>query len=229
MVTRSIRSPVLLAATLALTACAGRPEKPEEAILRARNPDLEITWATPDTRVPPFEKVMLAPVELDFRPVPPVAGPPGTAGSTRTDYPVTERDRERIAETVGRIFREELAESTAFELTDEPGPGVLLVKPALRDIVSHVPPEEYPGRSDIYLDSVGDATLVVDFVDAETGRALGITSDRRTAEPVGAIGGFGGVRANRVEAGQEVRRLARRWGLALKRRLEQLYFEAKPR
>jgi hypothetical protein len=32
-----------------------------------------------------------------------------------------------------------------------------------------------------------------------------------------------------VETRQEVRRLARRWAMSLEKRLEQLYFEAKPR
>jgi hypothetical protein len=43
------------------------------------------------------------------------------------------------------------------------------------------------------------------------------------------MGDFGAVRGNVVGAGQEVRRLARRWGASLERRVEQLYFEAKPR
>jgi hypothetical protein len=226
MNTRS--SAILAVATLAIAACAGRSEKPEEEFLRARNPDLEVRWATPDTRVPPFEKVMLAPFELDFRPVPPLTGPTG-ASQSRTEYPVREDDRKRIAESFNDIFHEALADNRSFGVADQPGPGVLLVKPALRDIVSRVPPDEIPGRSDIFLDSVGDATLVVDFVDSATGRTLGVASDRRTAAPIGAVGGFGAVRSDQVETGHEVRRLARRWASALERRLEQLYFEAKPR
>jgi len=219
----------LALALIALSACAGRSEKPDDAALRARNPKLTVTWAMPDTQVPPFDKVMLAPIELEFRDVPPLTGPTGTPQSSRTEYPVSEADRARLADTFNSVFREQLARGNGFTLTNEPGPGVLLVKPALRDIVSRVPPDEIPGRSDIWLDSVGDATLVVDFVEAASGRTLGSASDRRTAEPVGGAGGFGAVRADRVDTGQEVRRVARRWAGALEKRVQALYFAAKPR
>lgn len=227
MTTRTVL-PIVLA-LLVLAGCAGRPDRPDEAALHTRNPTLTVTWATPDTKVPPFDKVMLAPVELEFRNVPPLTGPTHAPQSSRTEYPVSEADRARMADTFNTVFREQLARANGYTLTNEPGPGVLLVKPALRDIVSRVPPDEIPGRSDIWLDSVGDATLVVDFVDAASGRTLGSASDRRTAEPVGGAGGFGAVRADRVDTGQEVRRVARRWAGALEKRVQALYFAAKPR
>ena len=104
------------------------------------------------------------------------------------------------------------------------------MKPSLRDIVSHVPPEEPPGRSKIYVNSVGDATLVVELVDPVTGTTLGSATDRRTAQPSGmTVGDFGAVRATTPMTTQEVRRLARRWATSLDKRLEQLYFDAKPK
>lgn len=220
------RLSVLMLVALATPAVAA--DAPPDPALQVRNPSLAVQWATPDTRVPPFDRVMLAPVELSFRDVRPLSGPTGyTQG--RTEFPVTERDRQRIEEDVNRILREELAENRSFALVEAAGPGVLVVKPALRDIVSRMPPEEPPGASAVYLDTVGEATLVVEFVDGATGRALGTATDRRTAEPAGSMGDFGAVRGNVVGAGQEVRRLARRWGASLERRVEQLYFEAKPR
>lgn len=219
------RTVLLLCAALALPALAA--ESPDPA-LQVRNRDLAVAWATPDTRVPAFDRIVLAPVELQFRDVPPLSGPTGYSQG-RTEYPVTERDREKLAADVNRIFREELADDHRYTLVEAPGPGVLVVKPALRDIVSHMPPEEPAGRSAVYLDSVGEATLVVDFVDGATGRSLGTAADRRTAEPVGGAGDFGAVRGNTVGVSQEVWRLARRWGTQLGQRLDQLYFEAKPR
>lgn len=219
------RLSALLLAALALPAVAA--DAPDPA-LQARNPSLKVQWATPDTRVPPFDRVLLAPVELAFRDVKPLTGPTGYPQG-RTEFPVTDRDRERLEADVNRILREELAGRKTYALAEAAGPGVLVLKPALRDIVSRMPPEEPPGASAVYLDTVGEATLVVDFVDGATGRTLGTATDRRTAEPAGSMGDFGAVRGNVVGAGQEVRRLARRWGTSLAKRVEQLYFEAKPR
>lgn len=201
---------------------------PPDPALQVRNPTLEPAWVAVDLHPAPFDKVMLAPFELQFRDVEPMAGPPGLSG-TRTDFPVGERERQELAGLFTKIFREELAESTRVQLVDAPGPGVLLIRPALRDIVSFVPPEEPSGRSYVYIDTVGEATLVVDFVDPASGRTLGTAVDRRKAQPAGSVGDFGAVRANKVGTGQEVRRLARRWATSLEKRVEQLYFEARPK
>lgn len=216
-----------LLAGCASSAATDATRDPAEAALRVRNPDLKVQWSEGVTRSPPFERVLLAPPELQFREVPAPTGPPGST-QIQDEFPVSARERERMKEDFTRIFREELADSRKLELTDQPGPGVLLVKPTLRDIVSRVP-EHAVGRGETYIDNVGEATLVVDLVDSESGRTLGTITDRRKAEPAGGMGDFGNVRAGPVGAGYELRRLARRWGTSLEQRLEQLYFEAKPR
>jgi hypothetical protein len=211
---------VMTAATAAATTA--------DPALQARNPRLKIQWSGEQTRTPPFDKVLLAPVELDFRPAPPLTGVTRT-DSSHNEYPVSDRQREELKGAFAEIFREQLGKNKHFTLSDEPGPGVLIVKPALRDIVSRVPPEEPPGRSAVYVDSVADATLVVDLVDPASEQMLGRAIDRRTAEPVGTTGGFGAVRAVAPTTNQEMRRLLRSWALNLDKRLEQLYFDAKPK
>lgn len=216
---------VVLLGGLVLGGCAWA-EAPDRA-LRVQNPRLEVTWASDDARPAAFDKVMLASVELDFRDVPPLAGPIGAA-TTRTDFPVPEQDRERMAEAFDEVFRDQLSGSKSFKLVDTPGPGVLLLEPSVRDIVSHIPPDPI-GTSRTYVDSVMDGTLVIDFVDAATGRTLGTTADRGRAEPpqTGTLEGL--MWSNPVSNTFEIRMLARHWALGIEARLEQLYFEAKPR
>lgn len=219
-VATSILLPIVMLAT-----ALGAAEPPGE-VPQTRNAALEVQWLGSAARLPPFDKVLLAPIELQFRAVRPMTGPTGYSGS-RTEFPVPETEQERIAGIFDRILREELAESTHYTLTDQPGPGVLIIRPALRDIVSRVPPEEPVGRSYVFVDVVGEATLMVEFADGESGTTLATAADRRKAEPAGSIGSFGAVRANKVGANQEVRRLARRWGMSLDRRVEQLYQESR--
>ncbi len=221
------RRQLLALGTMFAALAAGAAEAPDPA-LQIRNHSLEIQWAEQGVLPQPFDKVMLAPIELAFREVKPLAGPPGYTGG-RTEFPVEEGEQARLAETFDRILREELGKSQRVTLVEAPGPGVLVVKPALRDIVSRVPPEEPAGRTYTYLDSVGEATIVLEFVDATTGRTLGTAIDRREADPIGAAGGFGAVRSTDVGVNQEVRRLARRWGTSLRKRVEQIYFAVKPK
>jgi hypothetical protein len=209
-----------------LLASATGADAPDPA-LQVQNPRLQITWVDDGVRPPAFDKVMLASVELAFRDVPPLAGPIGSA-TTRTDFPVPERDRERMARAFDEVFRDQLSGSKIFRLVDEPGPGVLLLEPSVRDIVSRIPPDPI-GMSRTYVDSVMDGTLVIDFVDAATGRTLGTAADRGRAEPpqTGTLEGL--TWSNPVSNTFEIRMLARHWALGLESRLEQLYFEAKPR
>jgi hypothetical protein len=191
------------------------------------NDRLEVKWATPDVRPAPFDRVMLAPIELGFRAVPPVT--PIGIPATRTEFPVPDTARQRIATTFNEVLADALSKNPHFTLTDQPGPGVLLLKPALLDIVSRIPPDEPIGSNRTYVDSVADATLVVAFVDPVTGRTLGTATDRGTAEPPQANTADGLMWANPVSTLFEMRLLARRWGMSLENRVEQLYLAAQPR
>ncbi len=224
MSNRSIVRSMTLALALAGAVAGAQTSDPS---LQTRNPGLKIRWAGDQAHTPPFDQVLLAPVELQFRDVAPLSGPP-MAPTTRNEFPVSDKDREVLAKVFDEALRDELRRDKHFTLTDQPGPGVLLVKPSLRDIVSRVPPEE-PAGSTIYIDSVADATLVVSLVDPVADVTLGTATDRRTAEPATAVGHFGAVRATAPLTTYELRHLAQRWASSLHRRLDQLYFDAKPK
>lgn len=139
-------------------------------------------------------------------------------------FPLSENSKNKLIETVTEIFREELAESTTLQLTSDPGPDVLLVSVALLDIVSKIPPEQ-PGRNALYLDEVGSATLVMELRDSLSGETLARSLDRRAAEPMETLNLDGNrlSRVNAVTAWSDVRRVARRWALAVIRRIDQLH------
>jgi hypothetical protein len=111
-------------------------------------------------------------------------------------------------------FADELAKSKRFTLVDQPGPGVLLLVGGLLDVVSFVPPEPM-GRSDIYLRSVGEATLVFELHDAETNAILVRGAERRSAEQTGVV-----QESNSATNAFEVRRMARTWASRLRERLD---------
>ena len=100
-----------------------------------------------------------------------------------------------------------------FTLTEESGPDVLDVHIGLLDVVSRVPPESV-GRTRVFIDSVGEATLVLEVRDSIGHAALARAVDRRAAE---SMTGFEST-APRNRA--EVRRLGRRWGQIIRDGLE---------
>jgi hypothetical protein len=230
MLPQNVTAVIALAALS--TACAAQAPAQQNTtasgLVPVRDTDLEFTWTQPDGPLPAFDKVLLAPVELQFRAVPPLTGPIDAQRANRTEFPMSEESQAKLAEIVNEQFREELGRSRRYALTDQPGAGVLTVKPSLRDIVSRVPPEGI-GREEIFIDEVGEATLVVEIVDPASGETLAQAADRGTAEPAGSVGDFGALHSNPVTTWHEVRRLADRWGRMLDQRLEQLYFASKPK
>ncbi|MEO7386167.1 MAG: DUF3313 family protein [Gammaproteobacteria bacterium] len=217
---------LVLALCLTLVACAA-PNPVIEAdgptydgMVPVRDSGMKEAWIKPDINISTYRHILLEPTEVQFRAVRPTAGT--TLGRSRdTEFPLRPVDQQRLVDTVTEVFREELAKSRNLTLVSEPGPDVLLVTTSLLDVVSRVPPEE-PGRNEIFLDQVGEATLVLELKDSESGETLARAVDRRAADPVDT-GGVNVSRVTSVTAWSEVRRVARRWASAVTRRLDQLY------
>ena len=114
------------------------------------------------------------------------------------------------------IFAEELQKLERFELVDEPGPDVLIIRGGLLDVTSYVPPDPVGGRSYVYLSAVGEAALVLELRDSETGTILARSVDRRAAETIGDSFSL----ANHVTNSAETTRLIRHWATRLREGLD---------
>ena len=92
-----------------------------------------------------------------------------------------EEQKERLRSVVSDAFKTELAQSQKFQIVDQPGPDTLTIWGGLVDVVSYVPPDAV-GRSNIYLSSVGEATLVIEIRDSESNAVLVRIIDRKAAQ-----------------------------------------------
>ena len=172
-------------------------------------------WAKPGIDLSRYTKIKLEGAGVEYRP----GGEAGRTWMSRSQggpYEVTEKQKERFEQTVREAFREELAKSERFSIVDEAGPDVLLVRGALLDVVSYVPPDAISGRVSVFLSSVGEATLVIELRDSITNAILARAIDRGAAEDLSG----GWTESNRVTNTAEVRRLVRRWGRSLREGLE---------
>jgi hypothetical protein len=75
------------------------------------------------------------------------------------------------------------------------------------------------GRGDIYLSSVGEATLVLELKDSLSGETIYRAIDRRAAERAGGTM----MTSNTVTTKSEVRRLAQRWATRLREGLDSIH------
>ena len=113
---------------------------------------------------------------------------------------------------VSEAFDKELAKGKQFTITDTIDDNTMYLRGALVDIVSRVPPE-FTGSSEVYLATVGEATLVLELLDGRSGEVLARIAERgRIGRPGGQIDGMP---ANSVTIDADVRR----WASGAARRL----------
>ena len=186
-----------------------------DGLFPVKNTRVHSAWARADLDLSSFNKIMLAEVDVEFRP----GGESGRTMRSRSGsgpFEVTEEQKARFDALVREVFLDELSRSENFTVVDEPGPDVLMVRGALLDVVSFVPPETV-GRSDVFLSRIGEATLVLELRDSITEAILVRAVDRRAAEQAGGAM----TASNRVTNTTEVRRLVRTWARMLRQRLDE--------
>jgi len=197
-------------------------EVTHDGLTRLDRTVLDAVWARTDIDLSSYSKVMFEGVGIEFRPVDgPYSGQAGTTSvrtTSRTEFQLDDKTKALVREEIGGAFVEELARSDKYEIVDAAGPDVLLVRAGLLDVVSRVPPTPM-GRSSVYLDSVGEATLVLELRDSTSDAILVRAVDRRAAgnATTGTV-----TESNRATNRAEVRRLGRRWANIVRGGIETL-------
>lgn len=172
-------------------------------------------WARPGIDLSAYSKIRLQGAGIEYRP----GGESGSTASRRSSagpFEVTEAQKAAFRAVMVEAFLDELEKSEQFTLVQESGPDVLLIRGALLDVVSFVPPDPIGPRSSVYLSRVGEATLVLEIRDSVTETVLVRVADRRAAESLGYM-----QESNRVTNTAEVKRLARGWARLLRERLDE--------
>ena len=212
--------------SLALFACETAPpaiqqgpdaEVSFDGLHKVDNTQADAAWARPDIDLSGYSKIIIASAGIQYRQV----RDRGSYSRTNSGpYFIDEDARAKFEALVGEVFREELSQIENLEIVCEPGPDVLQVTGALLDVVSFVPPEPVGARSYVFLSSVGEATLVLELADSETGTVLARSIDRRAAETTGADTLQW---SNTVSNAQDIKRLARRWAVRLREGLDSIH------
>lgn len=224
----------LTAALLLLVAagCSSAPafqqgedaELTHDGLTRIDNTVMDAVWARTDIDIRGVTKIMFEGVGVEYRAVSgPYSGRAGTTSvrrSSQTEFQLDAETRALFEQEIRSAFLEEMGRSNVFTIVDEPGPDVLLIRGGLLDVISRVPPETV-GRSRMFIDRVGEATLVLEIRDSESNAILVRAVDRRAAERTGQQM----VESNRATNRAEVRRLGRRWATILSSGLERLLTE----
>jgi hypothetical protein len=168
-----------------------------------------------------YKNLYLGEAYFDYRDV----GPPqrtrssSLSTSSRNVFGIAQEDRIRFQETVAEVFEKQLGKGKNYTIVDSIDENTMIMRGAVVDIVSHVPPT-FSGRSEVYLATVGEATLVLEFLDGRTGEVLAKISERgRIGSPTQRIDQFS-MPANRATVTGDVRRWANSAAIRLRKELD---------
>lgn len=189
-----------------------------DGLVRVDHGRFKDSWADPDVDFSKYTKIMTGEAVFEFRAVKESTSRTTMRSSNESEFWISDKNKAKLIEVVTETFRKELDKSEKFTRAEEAGPDVLIIVGALHDIVSRVPPDQV-GRGDIYLSSVGEATLIMEARDSLSGETIFRAVDRRAAEQVGG----GGTVSNSVTNTAEVRRMASRWATRLREGLDSIH------
>lgn len=205
------------------TGCSSTPEfqtgpdaeMTADGLTRLDRTVMDAVWARTDLDFTGINKVRFQSLGVEYRNVDgPYSGRAGTTSSrastqNRNEFQLDEDTRALFEEEISGAFLDEINRSEVFTVVDYAGPDVLDIHVGLLDVVSRVPPETV-GRSRIFIDRVGEATLVLEVRDSVSNTALVRAVDRRAAETSTMT------ESTPPRNRAEVRRLGRRWGQILR-------------
>ena len=186
-----------------------------DGLIPLQNTRAQRAWIRPGFDLSGYTKVMLVGAGIQYRPVPATTGTTA-ARSGQTEFAMTEKSKRDLQQLITEEFEKALQRLTRYEVVEAPGPDVLLVKGAFLNVVSRVPTEG-PGRTDYYLDSVGQATFMVELIDSQSDAVLLRAVDTRAAETPGYT-----YRSTRVTNAAQARRVFARWATMLVDALNEL-------
>jgi hypothetical protein len=131
---------------------------------------------------------------------------------------VTTKDMERIKTDVAaefkKVFTKELQDKGGYEVVDTAAPDVLVLRPAIINLVVTAPDLQSPDMNRTIVQSAGQMTLYLELYDSVSNTLLA-----RAIDPQADQGGFA-VSANRVTNKAAADRILRKWAKELLEHLD---------
>ncbi len=168
-------------------------------------------WVKPSVSLAKYTKILPVQTGVQYRRV-------HSNRINDTEFELNNKQKKRLEKILQDSFADELQKSQYFTLTDKPGPDVVILKAGLIDVVSNVP-EESVGFKEVYIKTIGSATLVIELQDSISEEMLVRATERRTSES----SGDDFHRSNPVTNFSKIKRDARRWAKSLREALDELH------
>ena len=192
-----------------------------EGLVRVDNTIMDSVWAAPGIDLTAYRKVIFVPVGVSYRDVESGDTSGALRRSTRSrdtelrEFQLDEETKGIFQAEIGTAFPDAVSTSEVYTIVYEPGPDVLKIGVALLDVVSRVPPQA-ANQPRVFIEMVGEATLVLEIRGSMSNTIYARAVDRRAAQRAQMM------ESNTVSNQSEIRRLGRRWGEIIREGLDTL-------
>ena len=176
---------LLLIAVLGLLAANGAYAKKQElpdvtvdGLHRVTDSKLAIVYAEPGADLAPYKRVQLLDAYVAFK----KNWERDQRTRSASNFRVTAKDIEKIKTTLAEEFQtvfKEALEEAGYEITDEAGEDVMIVRPAIINLDVNAPDTLRAGRTNTYTASAGEMTLYIELYDSITGDIIAKALDRK--------------------------------------------------
>ena len=219
----SIRLTTIIAACLLVTACQSTPEiqTGENAevigdnLHRVDNSRAAKSYINPDVDFSQYNSVLLPPLILnDVEIIQP------TRSNRRPGNPqweLTDADRAMLQEAFNKSMTEKMTEKDGYPIVTAPGKGVIAVVAKLLTLAPNAPKDDMSsqtaGRSQVFTEGAGTATIEVAFVDSQSGDVLAVAVDGKAAQSNWGIN-------NSVTNRADIQRMFSAWAIQIRKSLD---------
>ena len=196
----------LTASSAALCADDELPDKTTDGLTRIDSKNVQALYWQDGATLAQYTKVMLVDCAVAFR-----KDWMKDFNRERRDLSsrVSSKDMDRIKTALAQEFKikfTEVLEDGGYEIVEETGDDVLLLRPALINLDVTAPDLNNVGRSRNYVASAGQMTLYMEFYDSATSAKIGEVVDAESARDTGVMRV-----ANRVTNKAEADIILKKW------------------
>ena len=176
--------PVTLATMLLVTAGTASakqeelPQITEDGLHRVADSKMAIVYAEPGADLAQYERIQLMDAYVAFKKNWARDQRSRSADKLRISSRDIEKIKTDLAKEFQAVFRKTL-EDGGYEIVDEAGEDVLLVRPAIINLDVNAPDTMRAGRSRSYTSSAGEMTLYIEIYDSITGDLIAKALDRK--------------------------------------------------
>ena len=200
-----------------LCACAPQPSVPIaetatelDGLAKVSSKYFGAAFVRPGVDFSRHQELLVSGSELAFK----------TPDRASQQFPLSTEQKDRFRTLLDTQFASELGSLDNLRLTKAVGPNALAVQVRVQDILATVPPDVVGGSGwgALSLRALGEATLVIELSDSESGEILARVYDRRAIEGV-AIAQDPSAPVTRWE---DVEAMCKQWASTVRERLDVL-------